>query len=110
MAAPPARPCPNCNGRSFYWTRLPDYTSQLLPGLGTAIVTEDVQIVVCSECGLTRLFAPPSALRKLRETKGSTAAALWFKLVVNGATSTDLSEADQSFSASSSEIQGSTHE
>src|SRR5262245_50075646 len=89
MPAPPARPCPNCGSRSLYWTSQPDSWNQLLPGLGHFLCAADIQTVICSECGLTRFFASPGALRKLRETNGQTATATWFKLTVPEPTDAD---------------------
>jgi hypothetical protein len=83
MPAPQACPCPNCGGNSLYWITLPssgDFHFRLLPGLGDFMFFAELSVVVCSDCGLTRLFAAPDALKKLKETGGKTMLFDWKKL------------------------------
>jgi hypothetical protein len=83
MHAPQADPCPQCGGNSLYWTTVPSggrWSGGLLPGLGEFLFNAEVNVVVCGDCGLTRLFAAPDALKKLKETGGKTAFFDWKKL------------------------------
>lgn len=64
-------PCSSCGGRSLYKTRKPisrggGYAPNLLPGLTSAFGSAKViDVVVCSDCGLVRLFAQRQALARL---------------------------------------------
>jgi hypothetical protein len=81
MQAPQARPCPNCGGNSLYWITVPSGGSGwLLPGLGEFLFFAELNVVVCSDCGLARLFAAPDALKKLKETGGHTLFTNWKNL------------------------------
>jgi predicted nucleic-acid-binding Zn-ribbon protein len=66
--------CPNCDGGNIFVTakdvsagggHAPNY----LPGLGGFFAAEKFKVVVCSDCGLTRLFATRTAREKLRESE-----------------------------------------
>ena len=53
--------CPNCGGRELYETTVransgPSAVS-LLPGLGRLFRRSMIDVVVCADCGLSRLFA-----------------------------------------------------
>jgi len=67
-----AAPCPNCSGGTLYSTIVE--MPYLLPGLGDFFHHAHFQVVVCGNCGLTRLFADEEATAKLPESKG------WAKL------------------------------
>jgi predicted nucleic-acid-binding Zn-ribbon protein len=75
---PPATSCPNCGSESLYETEgVPAagaYSPDLLPGLGNAIHRAKFSIVVCEECGLTRLFAGEEPRSKL------ASSSKWSKL------------------------------
>jgi predicted nucleic-acid-binding Zn-ribbon protein len=66
-------PCPNCRGTSLYQRKDvsaggshgPDF----LPGLGRLVFSAKFVVVVCRDCGLTRLYAQPEARAKLRDSK-----------------------------------------
>jgi predicted nucleic-acid-binding Zn-ribbon protein len=66
-------PCPGCGGRTLYQStdvrsggsHGPDY----LPGLGKFVTSAKFAVVVCRDCGLTRLFAQPEARAKLKDSK-----------------------------------------
>jgi predicted nucleic-acid-binding Zn-ribbon protein len=62
--------CPTCGGTEFYRAIKPisaggGYAPNLLPGLGTWRGAEQFHVVLCANCGLTRLFARQEALEKL---------------------------------------------
>lgn len=62
--------CPNCGGSALYQIHDVDargYGFNLLP-LGI-FNWPTFTVVVCSGCGLTRFFAGPEALEKLRESR-----------------------------------------
>ena len=63
-----AAPCPNCSSGALY-ARTVDagggYGPYLLAGLGGFLSFAQFQVVVCSDCGLTRLFAGEEATAKL---------------------------------------------
>jgi hypothetical protein len=62
-------PCPNCGSRALFKSREVAAASQhgpnLLPGLGSFLRWGRMNIVVCRDCGLMRLFANPDARAKL---------------------------------------------
>ena len=66
--------CPNCSSKRLFRAKKAagsggGYAPDYLPGLGSSIwrgATFDV--VVCQDCGLTRLFASPEARGKLPES------------------------------------------
>ena len=66
-------PCSNCSGDNLYRSKpvsaAGGYGPNLLPGLGTFWVAANFEIVVCGDCGLTRLFASGEALQKLPQSK-----------------------------------------
>ena len=62
-----AAPCPNCSGGTLYATTVE--MPYLLPGLGDFFSHAHFQVVVCANCGLTRLFADEEAVAKLPESK-----------------------------------------
>ena len=67
-------PCPNCGGKDVFRSvkavsaggggHAPNY----LPGLGGFFGAEKFHVVLCGQCGLTRLFARRSALEKVGES------------------------------------------
>jgi hypothetical protein len=62
--------CPNCGGKQLYQTSKDvsaggGYAPNYLPGLGTFWGAERFNIVLCSDCGLTRFFASAEARAKL---------------------------------------------
>jgi hypothetical protein len=60
-------PCPNCSGGTLYARSVDGAggTFQLLPGLGSFLSYAKLQVVICGDCGLIRLFADESATAKL---------------------------------------------
>jgi predicted nucleic-acid-binding Zn-ribbon protein len=64
-----AATCPNCGSEGLYETEgIPAagaYSPDLLPGLGNAVHRAKFRVVVCEECGLTRLFAGEQERGKL---------------------------------------------
>ncbi len=66
-------PCPGCGGRTLY--RSEDvgaggsHGPDLLPGLGRFVSSAKFVVVVCRDCGLTRLYAQPEARAKLKDSK-----------------------------------------
>jgi predicted nucleic-acid-binding Zn-ribbon protein len=60
--------CPECGGRSLFTTTANSgggHGAVLLPGLNGFFQPARFRVVVCSDCGLTRLYAEPRALEKL---------------------------------------------
>jgi predicted nucleic-acid-binding Zn-ribbon protein len=65
-------PCPNCDGTRLFQSKevsagggnAPNY----LPGLGGMLTAEKFVLVLCRDCGLTRFFARPEALKKLDDS------------------------------------------
>jgi predicted nucleic-acid-binding Zn-ribbon protein len=65
-------PCPGCGGRTLYerenvgagGSHGPDF----LPGLGKFVMSAKFVVVVCRDCGLTRLYAQPEARAKLKDS------------------------------------------
>jgi len=66
-------PCPGCGGSTLYQNR--DVRSgaghgpDFLPGLGGFVMSAKFAVVVCRDCGLTRLYAQPEARAKLKDSK-----------------------------------------
>jgi predicted nucleic-acid-binding Zn-ribbon protein len=63
-----SRICPECQGKSLYTRTVESaggYGPRLLAGLGSFFRQPDFRVVVCSDCGLTRFYAPAEALAKL---------------------------------------------
>ncbi len=63
--------CPNCGSSRLYQHKKPisaggGQAPDFLAGLGTFWSAAKFDIVVCSDCGLTRYFASREALEKLR--------------------------------------------
>lgn len=63
--------CPNCNSTRLYKHIKPisaggGQAPDFLDGLGTFFVAAKFEIVVCTDCGLTRFYALREALEKLR--------------------------------------------
>ncbi len=62
-------PCPNCSGDNLYRSKPVSagggYAPNYLPDLGGFWVAAKFDVVVCGDCGLTRLFASHEALQKL---------------------------------------------
>jgi predicted nucleic-acid-binding Zn-ribbon protein len=64
--------CPECSGTNLYATEVSSgggHAPNFLPGLGGFLSRSRFDVVVCSDCGLTRLFAQESALSKLRTAR-----------------------------------------
>lgn len=59
-----AKPCPECGGKNLF-TTVTSSGPVLLPQLGNFFIHPEFQVVVCADCGLTRLFAAPKARAKL---------------------------------------------
>ena len=66
------KPCPECGQRNLYST-VTSSGPVLLRGLGGSLRFPKFEIVVCSDCGLTRFFASEAARNKL------TTAGNWKK-------------------------------
>ena len=67
-----ANPCPECGGTSLFATTASSgggHGAVLLPGLRGFFQPARFRVVVCGDCGLTRLYAEPRALKKLRQTR-----------------------------------------
>jgi predicted nucleic-acid-binding Zn-ribbon protein len=66
-------PCPDCGSRTLYQAKDVDSGGSggpdFLPGLGRFILSAKFTLVVCRDCGLTRLFAQPEARAKLKDSK-----------------------------------------
>ena len=61
-------PCPNCSSGTLYERNVDAGGGQgpyFLPGLGGFLSFAQFQVVVCGDCGLTRLFADEDATAKL---------------------------------------------
>jgi hypothetical protein len=68
----PAKTCPNCGGANLYARRASPadiHGTSLLPGLGSFLHFAEVDVVVCADCGLTQLFAEPSAREKVLQNR-----------------------------------------
>ena len=70
--------CDHCNGTNLYNTRIGSAGATgwegmngpaLLPKLGGFFTSAELDVVVCADCGLTRLFAEPEAWAKLATSK-----------------------------------------
>ncbi len=66
--------CPNCGSTRLYKCRKPvsaggGHAPDYLPGLGKFLTAANYDVVLCSDCGLTRYFASREALEKLRDSK-----------------------------------------
>lgn len=70
--------CPNCAGEEIYMARDVSsgggYGPRLLPGLGPFLSVATFTLLVCADCGLTRLLASEEACAKLGTS------ALWSKV------------------------------
>ena len=67
-----SKPCPDCGGVTLYQTSIKSagpYGPMLLPGLGSLFRFARFEIVVCADCGLTRLYAEPDARAKLSKVR-----------------------------------------
>lgn len=68
-------PCPNCVGKTLYAKTVEGggrSGPQFLPGLGEFLAYARFQVVVCGDCGLTRLFADEAAMAKLPSSRDWT--------------------------------------
>jgi predicted RNA-binding Zn-ribbon protein involved in translation (DUF1610 family) len=67
-----AKPCPECGQQNLFVTTAYSGSRSglmLLPGLaGNSSGFAEFEVVVCPDCGLTRLFAAPDACGKLHTT------------------------------------------
>ncbi len=64
------RKCPECDGQTLHTTTTSSggpYGPFLLPSLGGFLHPAKFRVVVCHDCGLTRFYAEPEALKKLPE-------------------------------------------
>jgi len=66
-------PCSSCGGRNLFRSTKPvsaggGHAPDYLPGLGRFFVSEKFHVVLCRDCGLTRLFARREALDKLADS------------------------------------------
>jgi len=66
-------PCPNCQGANLYHTVKPvhgggGHAPNYLPGLGSFFRRPRFDVVVCSDCGLTRFFVPQEFLGSLQDS------------------------------------------
>ncbi len=61
--------CPQCHATASYQTFSPSggWGFNLLPALG-GLVSAEIDVFVCAECGLIRLFASRDARKKLAES------------------------------------------
>jgi DNA-directed RNA polymerase subunit RPC12/RpoP len=71
--------CSNCSSKRLYKSRKPVSPGggdggTFLPGLGTFWVPPKVDVVICQDCGLTRLFASQESLEKL------TTSSKWMRV------------------------------
>lgn len=83
----PLQVCPECHGRELYRRRgVPSGATvaaspwavtltgrehvELLPGLGTLTSFPTFDVVVCGQCGLTRLYAEVAACQRLPGADG----------------------------------------
>lgn len=67
-------PCPNCRGGNLFVAKKDvsaggGYAPNYLPGLGGVFAAEKFRVVVCADCGATRLFASDKARQRLRESE-----------------------------------------
>lgn len=67
-------PCPNCNGGNLFVAKKSvsaggGYAPNYLPDLGGFFSAEKFRVVLCADCGLTRLFAQKTACERLRESE-----------------------------------------
>lgn len=65
--------CPNCGGKELFRSAKGvsgggGYAPNYLPGLGTTFTSAKFDVVVCSNCGLTRFFAQPETRARLVES------------------------------------------
>ena len=66
--------CPNCSSKRLFRAKKPvssggGYAPDYLPGLGRNLVLSGrFDVVVCQDCGLTRLFASQDDRNKLAES------------------------------------------
>jgi hypothetical protein len=65
-------PCPGCGGRTLYQIQNVasggNHGPELLPGLGKLFARAKLTVVVCRDCGLTRLYAQPEARARLKDS------------------------------------------
>ena len=62
--------CPHCGGDRLFRSSKPvsaggGYAPNYLPGLGALWSAGKFHLLVCQDCGLTRMFASPEAREKL---------------------------------------------
>jgi predicted nucleic-acid-binding Zn-ribbon protein len=64
--------CTDCGSENLRFTVTKSggpYGPLFLPGLGSFLTPAQFRVVLCSDCGLTRFFAEPSALAKLNKSR-----------------------------------------
>jgi hypothetical protein len=67
----PSKPCPHCGGTDLYTRRVNSGGGDgtyLLAGLGSFLHFAQFDVIVCADCGLTRLFAEPAARQNVRSS------------------------------------------
>jgi predicted nucleic-acid-binding Zn-ribbon protein len=66
-------PCPNCRGKTLFKSKQVSsgggHAPNYLPGLGSGFKSGRFEVIVCRDCGYSRFFASPDALRKLSDAK-----------------------------------------
>jgi hypothetical protein len=76
----PGKPCPHCAGTELYSRSMSSSGEHLylLAGLGSFLHFAQMDVVVCADCGLMRLFAEPKARANVRSHKE------WKRLSMDG--------------------------
>ena len=79
----PVKQCPHCGGTELYTRRMSSFGQYLylLAGLGRFLHYAHMDVVVCADCGLMRLFAEPKARENVRSSKD------WKRLSMDGSES-----------------------
>lgn len=67
-------PCPECGSSDLHKPEKPvssggGYAPDLLPGLSSVFKSGKLDVVLCGNCGLIRLYARREALERLRSSK-----------------------------------------
>jgi predicted nucleic-acid-binding Zn-ribbon protein len=64
------RKCPECESHALYITKVSSagHRMRLLPGLGGFLRYPKFDLIICSNCGLTRFYAEASAREKLAQS------------------------------------------
>jgi predicted nucleic-acid-binding Zn-ribbon protein len=67
-----SKECSDCGGRNLYTTKVSaggGYAPNYLPQLGSPWSAPKFDVVLCQDCGLTRVYAPEEARRKVSAAK-----------------------------------------